>query len=561
MRRKTHIKYHMVLFILMLSLFSVAPVKSAGNPAAMERGEKLIYPADLGEHFTYFYQVEQKPAYCLQSSVKSPESGTYTGNILEENEDLRQVLYYGYGGPGDISAEFYPEYSDEVRYILTHLAASYIYCGDAALKGCTDEGMETYRVRAYIAALLEKHIPEGKLCFSCEDRKCFREGNIQRTQKVRLEGPAGRAAEVSLPEGVTLRFVGAEDTAVVQKAHIQSKDSFYLEFPLDAKGEFSLTASAESPKNDWKLVILTTGEKTQDIGYGEYIPGEQENFAISFERQEYYPALLIAKTDAEDGSAVPGAEFVLKDEEGKPVDTWISTDRLHRMEMVKPGKYVLEEISAPTGYVCMEPKQITVESGVPRVTVKAENKRLYGKIIIQKRDKDNRNPLLGVQFAILDKETQEVLEVMETDEKGIAQSSPLPIWKYENGTAKEKITYLVREIRPADGYQKPETDVEADCTEGKVITDVQELYIEWENERIKPTPTPSPSPSPSPSSTPSPSPSPTPIITPSPSPTPTPQQTETPKTGDESAWEGYGILMVFVSVSTYIFLKKRYDFI
>lgn len=76
MRRKNRTKFYMVLFILLLSLFSAASVSGAERPAAMERGEKLIYPADLGEHFTYYYQVNQKPAYCLQSSVKSPESET-----------------------------------------------------------------------------------------------------------------------------------------------------------------------------------------------------------------------------------------------------------------------------------------------------------------------------------------------------------------------------------------------------------------------------------------------------------------------------------------------------
>ena len=521
-------KFNIVLFVLLMLLFSAVTVEGAVCQAEMERGEKLIYPNDLGDHFTYFYRVQGKPVYCLQSSVKSPESGNYAGKILEENEDLRQVLYYGYGGPEDITLEFYPEYSDDVRYILTHIAASYVYCGDAALKGCTEEGMKKYRIKAYIDRLLETKIPEDNLVFACKDRQCFRDGNIQRTRDVHLKGASDRTVRINFPDGVSVHFKGKEEKAESGQIDLKGGDIFYLEFPLMTKGEFLLGGKEITERTEWKLVVLTTGEKTQDIGYGEYFSAGRENPSILFSHYEYYPSLLIEKIDAEDGCTVSGAEFVLKTEDGSCVETWTSSGEPHRINQVQPGNYIIEELKVPTGYVCMEPQTVTITEDIPEVVVKAENRRLYGKIIMQKVDKDSKKPLQGVQFAIINKGTQEVLEILETDETGRAESGPLPVWNYENGEAKEKITYLVREIRPADGYLQPEQDTEADCTRGKIIANIQELYLELENERIPEMPTPMPAPT----------------------------VYKAPKTGDDSSLLGYTILMILTAFSGFLIWKK-----
>ena len=44
-----------------------------------------------------------KIAYCLESHRSSPPSGDYVAQVLDSNKNLQKVLYYGYGGAGDIT--------------------------------------------------------------------------------------------------------------------------------------------------------------------------------------------------------------------------------------------------------------------------------------------------------------------------------------------------------------------------------------------------------------------------------------------------------------------------
>lgn len=93
--------------------------------AKMVRGSKVTYPSSLGSWSTFKYTVNGKMAYCLESSKTSPKGGSFAQEILDSNPNLTKTLYYGYGGPEDLSASFFPDYSANVCYILTHIATSY----------------------------------------------------------------------------------------------------------------------------------------------------------------------------------------------------------------------------------------------------------------------------------------------------------------------------------------------------------------------------------------------------------------------------------------------------
>ena len=43
---------------------------------------------------------DNKYAYCLEASKKSPSVGKYPAQVIENNEAVRKILYYGFGGPG-----------------------------------------------------------------------------------------------------------------------------------------------------------------------------------------------------------------------------------------------------------------------------------------------------------------------------------------------------------------------------------------------------------------------------------------------------------------------------
>ena len=88
---------------------------------------------------TCWFTVNGKIAYCLESHRSSPPSGDYVAQVLDSNKNLQKVLYYGYGGAGDITGSYLSGKSAEEKYVYTHIAASYAYAGEAGFTGCKYE--------------------------------------------------------------------------------------------------------------------------------------------------------------------------------------------------------------------------------------------------------------------------------------------------------------------------------------------------------------------------------------------------------------------------------------
>ena len=63
-----------------------------------------------------------------------------------------------------------------------------------------------------------------------------------------------------------------------------------------------------------------------------------------------YTQLYVSKTDMTGGPEIPGASLIVKDTNGNTMDSWISTDKPHLIEMLPPGKYTLTERITPNNY-------------------------------------------------------------------------------------------------------------------------------------------------------------------------------------------------------------------
>lgn len=61
-------------------------------------------------------------------------------------------------------------------------------------------------------------------------------------------------------------------------------------------------------------------------------------------------SVKISKQDITTGEELPGAILEVKNEKGKLIERWTSTDQPHYLENITPGKYILTEILAPEGY-------------------------------------------------------------------------------------------------------------------------------------------------------------------------------------------------------------------
>lgn len=124
---------------------------------------EIVYTDDDGEKHV-------SPIYCLNASKNGPMSSSMT--IREEaikilsNSSLKKILYYGYGGPGDICSTYDPtcshcDWSKKTnRYVLTHMALSKIYANDVS--GATAAECEHVGLNRWISKLTSLAFPNMK---------------------------------------------------------------------------------------------------------------------------------------------------------------------------------------------------------------------------------------------------------------------------------------------------------------------------------------------------------------------------------------------------------------
>ena len=124
---------------MFLSVVPAAMEQQKGSNVHLVQGEKIPYPSNVGNYSTSYFTVNGHVAYCLESMKASPPTSDYVANEFESNPELQKVLYYGYGGPGDITGEYMPSFDWKTKYIFTHLAAAYSYCFMDGFYGCTFE--------------------------------------------------------------------------------------------------------------------------------------------------------------------------------------------------------------------------------------------------------------------------------------------------------------------------------------------------------------------------------------------------------------------------------------
>ena len=188
-------------------LFSVVPSSmqaQRSTTVSLNQGERLWYPSHWGTYSTSYFTVNGKIAYCLESPKNTPPSADYVATVLETNANLQKVLYYGYGGPGDISASLLPGLSNNLKYIYTHIAASYTYIGNDGFYGCSYDALVADGVIDYINNLLSQETPPtAAISLSSDYEKAYLEDDLQRTKVIQLNGDHRNYITVNVPANVT----------------------------------------------------------------------------------------------------------------------------------------------------------------------------------------------------------------------------------------------------------------------------------------------------------------------------------------------------------------------
>lgn len=325
--------------------------------ARMVRGKKISYPSSLGSWSTFKYEVNGKLAYCLESKKSAPKAGSFAQEILENNPNLEKAIYYGYGGPCDLSAQFYPSYSANVRYVLTHIAASYFYTGSysSATNGCSSSGLTKYKVKEYIDFLASQPEPPSPV-ISLSDRTLEVESiqnGVQTTTSTKLEADSRNVITLSLPDNVTYHNKDTGETQTGGQVTIKGGTTFYFTAPSSVTGKWETGDMPGSIAVIWKVIVVSTGTKTQHLGsYASETYGGDVHFSVKWMNQFTLNIVKAdsAKTDVHLAGAVIGiysdAECTNKLMEVTTDETGSASCKLDR----NVSRLYLKELKAPAGY-------------------------------------------------------------------------------------------------------------------------------------------------------------------------------------------------------------------
>ena len=190
----------------------------------------------------------------------------------------------------------------------------------------------------------------------------------------------------------------------------------------------------------------------------------------------YEPDVMVnfTKTD-QNGTALKGASLELLDDSGNVIDHWITKEEAHKtMNLLTAGKqYTLREVEAPYGYALAAPItfKVTEKAMGPGMNYVEEiiMKDSIINLTVEKKDKATGKLLAGVEF-----------EIYEADSGKLAVDKDDQICAWTS-SGKDTLSgigygdYVLREVKPASGYDKGE-DLPFTITEnGELYVDGQKV--------------------------------------------------------------------------------------
>lgn len=271
-----------------------------------------------------------------------------------------------------------------------------------------------------------------------------------------------------------LKLVKTSEDGNVANIEFTVKDDGYSKtVKTNSKGEFELTDLV--PGNYTVTEITDSKYETQKSQNVKVESGKTAT--VTFENVLKKGSLEVVKTSEDNFNE--GVEFHLYGTSlsGASIDLYATTnaDGIAKFENVlvsgdKP--YTLEEVNTADRYVVPKTQRVVIEWN--KVTKKeVENKIIRGSIKGLKIDNETKENIEGALFGLFN-----INEIKFTEETAIltAESNEEGIFTFENVPYGE---YIVRELKPAEGYLPNEENYTVTISENKEI-----IEITIENDKI-----------------------------------------------------------------------------
>ena len=234
------IKYFIITFLSIVCILSSALPVMAQSSISFTWGQEIYYPSWLGNWSTKMCYINGSLAYCLESSKDTPPQGQYAPYVIQNNDALLKVLYYGYGGPGDIFKDDQVT-NDTNKYLYTHIMASYAYSGDIyGGKSWDDLLANGIGLKWRYEQIQSMPVPTKTFNLTKTNLSAYYDSDTssQRTENNTFNAESNVTIDIPLQEGVELHNL-TKGTVSSGTVSINGGDTFYLSAPLQKMEDYS----------------------------------------------------------------------------------------------------------------------------------------------------------------------------------------------------------------------------------------------------------------------------------------------------------------------------------
>lgn len=376
------------LILVLTMIFSISTASLSqinAETVKLEKGEAIRYPSWLGNWSTNYYYINGQLSYCLNSSRNEPVNNDSAIAEIHENEALLKVLYYGFGGPGDVFRDDQVT-NDTTKYLYTHIMASYAYSGDI-YGGKSWEDLEAHGVglKTRYDQIQSMPVPTNPFYLNgVQDLKlkAFYDGNSQRTENIYFDSREDNTLTILLTDGIELYNV-TKGTTSKDNAIINGGDTFYLKANLEVRKNYlsgNLTGSAKTRYAP--LIVKSDSNSVQDIGSWSFA---YDPASLNFEVEwADVGSLELTKTN-DTGELLNGSEFNLKHTTLDFEKDLVVKNGKIKADNLPVGDYVLTETKVPDGHAAIQKTfKVTINKDQTTERIVVNNIRPTGTLEINK---------------------------------------------------------------------------------------------------------------------------------------------------------------------------------
>ena len=398
-------KQLMLVLAMFLSISASTLTQANALNASLTWGEEIRYPSWLGNWSTKMCYINGSLAYCLESSKETPPEGQYANSVIDTNEALLKVLYYGYGGPGDVFKDDHVT-NDTNKYLYTHIMASYAYSGDI-YGGKSWEDLEAHGIglKARYDQIQSMPAPTNEFNFSKSSLNAYYENGQQRTEEIKLNANNDVVVNIPLQDGVELHNLtkGTVNTGTVS---VNGGETFYLSTTLEKREDYSSGNLNGKNLVKYAPLVIRSGGNYQDEGT---LTTVQDPVTINLNIKWMDVGDFELRKTNDTGKLIDGSEFSLKHTTLDFEKKLVVKDGKLSMSGMPVGEYLLTETKVPDGHAVLQKTfQVTINKDQTTEQIVVNKLRPTGTLEINKSlETSNENAvnkadydLTKVQFKI-----------------------------------------------------------------------------------------------------------------------------------------------------------------